>query len=64
MMPAVNTQIANAAHPSQRAMAWALAVFFGLQATAARRWAGWTDTHPDTNHFPWNTNLADQAVGL
>lgn len=26
-MPAVNTQIANASHPSQRAMAWALAVF-------------------------------------
>jgi MFS family permease len=26
-MPAVNTQIANVSHPSQRAMAWALAVF-------------------------------------
>lgn len=26
-MPAVNTQIANATHPTQRAMAWALAVF-------------------------------------
>jgi predicted MFS family arabinose efflux permease len=26
-MPAVNTQIANSAHPTQRAMAWALAVF-------------------------------------
>ncbi len=26
-MPAVNTQIANATHPGQRAMAWALAVF-------------------------------------
>jgi MFS transporter, Spinster family, sphingosine-1-phosphate transporter len=26
-MPAVNTQIANVSHPTQRAMAWALAVF-------------------------------------